>query len=876
MQAQLNEIETRLLQTQVILDKSPSLVFLMEPGSLRFTFVNASLLNCLDYTQDEMLLMSADQLNPAFSDQYCQSILAPLMLGERDTVDFEMTFCRKSGDVIPVAMFLRLVELGDRSLLLAIAQDISVRKLHEVQIARITNAYKALSTVNQAIVRMHDEAELFPLVCKVVVDLGGAALAWIGQMDDDLGLIQPVMSYGRGKEYTHGLSVPIVATDAHGCGPIGTAFREQHIVVVNDFASNEVTPPWQERAAMFGWQSTAAFPIMRAGQVFGILSVYHLQRDAFDAALVALIEEMCSDISFALDSFDRQKKQQRLEDELKQASLVYQYSSQAMMVTDANNCIISVNPAYTATTGYSADEVMGKNPSVLCSGRHNSAFYKAMWNTLKIYQYWQGEIWSKRKNGEIYPEWLTINLVLDDNGKPYRYVATFYDITEKVRSEELIWKQANYDMLTDLPNRYMLHQRLIHDIGRAQHDVGQLALLYIDLDQFKEVNDTLGHQIGDRLLVEVAQRIKTGLGEAEIVARLGGDEFVVIVPAPVDKAYLVEMAQQIITQLEASFEIADYNNTIYISASVGIAVYPDDAKNADDLLKSAEQAMYVAKQSGRNRLSFYTMELQEKAQNRLRLLSDLRGALAANQFVLYFQPIVNLATGKITKAEALIRWQHPERGMVSPAEFIPLAEETGLIVAIGDWVFREAATWTKRWQLVFPDDNLQVSVNMSPAQFKDESIQLADWLAHLQTLDLSGDNVVIEITEGLLLDMTTLISDKLLTFRDAGIKVSMDDFGTGYSSLSYLKKFDIDYLKIDQSFIRDICVDSSDLALSEAIVVMAHKLGLKVIAEGVETEAQRDLLVQCGCDYAQGYYYAKPLPADVFEQLINNHQAAAA
>ena len=872
----INELETTLLQTQTILDKLPSLVFLMVPDTLRFTFVNASLLACLGYTQDEMLMMSADQLNPIFSDQYCQSILAPLLTGEQDTVDFEMTFFRKNGDTIPVAMFLRLVELGETKLLLIIAHDITLKQQHEVYIARVTNFYKARSEVNQAIVRMHDEAELFPLICKVVVDFGGVGMAFIAQANEAQGLIQPVTSYGCGKEYVDGIAIPIATNESTSKGPLDTAFHEQRIVVVNDYLSDEMTRPWHERARVFGWRSAAAFPISRAGKVFALLSVYHSQSHAFETELVKLIAGMCGDISFALDNFDRERKRQLLEDELKQASLVYQYSSQAMMVTDADNCIVSINQAYTAVTGYTADEVLGKNPSILSSGRHDAGFYKAMWKSLQAYQHWQGRIWSKRKNGEVYPEWMTINLVLDDSGEPHRYVATSYDITEKMRSEALIWKQANYDILTELPNRYMLHQRLVQDVGYAQHSVSTLALLYIDLDQFKEVNDTLGHQVGDRLLVEVAQRIKASVGESDIVARLGGDEFVVIITAPADKRYLASVAQKIITQLATSFDLTDNSNTIYISASVGIALYPDDAANADDVLKSAEQAMYAAKQAGRNRLSFYTTELQVKAQNRLRLLSDLRGALVADQFMLYFQPIINLTTGKITKAEALIRWQHPERGRVSPAEFIPLAEETGLIIAIGDWVFRKAAAWTRRWQLAYPNDNIQVSVNMSPVQFKDATIKLEDWLVHLQTLGLSGENMVIEITEGLLLDVSTLISDKLLTFRDAGIKVSMDDFGTGYSALSYLKKFHIDYLKIDQSFVRDICIDPSDLALSEAIIVMAHKLGLKVIAEGVETAEQRDLLVRCGCDYAQGYYYAKPLPPDAFERLIKQNQAAAA
>jgi diguanylate cyclase (GGDEF)-like protein/PAS domain S-box-containing protein len=869
---QINELATKLQQTQIILDKSPSLVFLMVPETLQFVFVNASLLTCLDYSQDEMLTMSANQLNPAFSDEYCQSILAPLLSGEQESVDFEMAFIRKNHEIVPVAMFLRLVEMGDSKLLLAIAHDITIKQQHEAHISRLTNFYKALSEVNQAIVRMHDEAALFPLVCRVAVELGGVAMAFIAQVDARQGWIKPVVSYGHGKSSVDGLVIAVTEQT----GMLATAFHERRIVVIDNSAVDKLSYLADEDVRTFGWQSAATFPIMRAGEVFALLTVHHQHSYAFESQLVDLISEMCGDISFALDNFDREHQRKLLEDELKQASLVYQYSSQAMMVTDADNQIISVNHAYTTVTGYAAHEVIGKNPSVLSSGRHDAEFYKTIWNTLKAYQYWQGRIWSKRKNGEIYPEWMAINLVLDEEGEPYRYVATFYDITDKVRAEELIWKQANYDLLTELPNRYMLHQRLVQEVSYAQHSGHGVALLYIDLDQFKEVNDTLGHQMGDLLLVEVAQRIRLAVNDNDIVARLGGDEFVVIVPASDDKDYLTDIAQNVITQLAASFDISVDKRVIHISASIGIALCPDDANTADDLLREAEQAMYAAKQAGRNRLSFYTVALQQKAQNRLRLLSDLRYALTTQQFELHFQPIVDLNTGKITKAEALIRWQHPEHGWMSPVEFIPLAEETGLIIALGDWVFKEAATWARRWQQNSADgSSIQVSVNMSPVQFKDATVKLADWLAYLQTLGLSGENLVIEITEGLLLDASTLITDKLLTFRDAGIKVSMDDFGTGYSALSYLKKFDIDYLKIDQSFVRDICIDPSDLALSEAIVVMAHKLGLSVIAEGVETAAQRDLLAQCGCDYAQGYYFSPALPPAEFELFIRDNQATA-
>ena len=439
------------------------------------------------------------------------------------------------------------------------------------------------------------------------------------------------------------------------------------------------------------------------------------------------------------------------------------------------------------------------------------------------------------------------------------------DVTEKKEAEALIWQQANFDTLTQLPNRRMFLDRLAHDILKSQRDGLRIAILFIDLDHFKEVNDTLGHQQGDVLLIDAARRIGNCVRKSDTVARLGGDEFTVILSELDDVARVEAIAQNIIDSLLQPFALGQ--EQAFVSASIGITLYPDDALDIGDLLKHADQAMYAAKDAGRNRFSYFTPALQVAALNRMRLTNDLRSALKGNQLALYFQPIVHLSTGQIHKAEALIRWNHPARGMVSPLEFVPLAEASGLIIEIGEWVFRESARWVRRWrELCHPE--FQVSVNQSPLEFQREDGGYQGWLQHLRALDLPGQSVVVEITEGLLLDANTAVTNKLLQLRDAGIQVALDDFGTGYSSLSYLKKFDIDYLKIDRSFTRNLAPDSSDMALSDAIIVMAHKLGLKVIAEGVETPEQRDLLAAAGCDYGQGYLFARPMPAEEFDALL--------
>lgn len=567
-------------------------------------------------------------------------------------------------------------------------------------------------------------------------------------------------------------------------------------------------------------------------------------------------------VSVITDITERKKA----EEQLKLASLVFENSSEGMVVTDEENQIITINPAFSNITGYKLSEVLGKNPSMFKSGRHDSAFYKAMWHELTTTGHWQGEIWDKLKNGGLHAKWLTINTILNQDGSIRRYVALFSDITERKHSEELIWRQANFDSLTELPNRNMFRDRLAQEIIKSNRLNLSLALLLIDLDEFKEVNDTLGHDVGDTLLKEATRRIRKCVRDSDTVARLGGDEFTIILSELPANSNVEDIANKIITSLAEAYHLGD--EVIHVSASIGITIYPDDATDIDVLIKNADQAMYAAKKNGRNRFSYFTQSLQDAARTRLQIANDLRGALGANQFRLYFQPILDLATGSIYKAEALLRWQHPRLGLIGPGDFIVLAEETGLINEIGNWVFKESARWAKRWSDQFESD-FKVSVNMSPVQFRVEGEHFAaEWLRHLKKLKLSGKNIIIEITEGLLLKAEDDIMNKILNLRAAGIQVAIDDFGTGYSSLSYIKKFDIDFLKIDQTFVQNLEADSNDMALSEAIIVMAHKLGIKVIAEGVETEEQQKLLADAGCDFSQGYLYSKPVPPEEFEALL--------
>ena len=826
--------------------------------------VNDAACQSLGYAREELLGKHVWEFDPDFPAEAWGSLWEGLK--QTKVVNIETRHQRKDGTTFPVEVVGNIIYAEGEEYSFVFVHDITGRKQTEARIERLTHLYQALSEVNQAIVRMEQQAELFPLVCRCAVDFGGMKMAWVGQLDEASGKIVPAANYGDSTGYLAGIQISSHADVPEGQGPTGTALRENRTVIISDYFNSPMTAAWQARAARSGWNSAAAFPVQRGGRPFAALTVYHAQTDAFDEEAIALLEEMSKDISFALDNFDREARRAVAEESLRLAASVYESSSEGIIITNADNQIIGVNPAFTKITGYALQEVVGKDPKVLSSRRHDAAFYQAMWHDINTTGHWQGEVWDQRKDGEVYPKWLTINSVFNEDGTVQQRVAMFTDITQKREAENKIWRQANFDFLTALPNRQMFYDRLDQDIKKSHRASQPLALMFLDLDRFKEVNDTLGHDRGDVLLKEAANRLSSCVRETDTVARLGGDEFTIILGELDDLASVDRVAQDILRKLAEPFQLGE--EVVYVSASIGVTLYPEDATDIETLLKNADQAMYAAKDQGRNRYSYFTPSMQQAVQTRMQIANDLRVALAGNQFWIAYQPIVELATGSIHKAEALLRWQHPTQGLISPAAFIPVAEDTGLIVGIGDWVFHEAAQQAKRWcESLHPA--FQISVNKSPVQFHNEGQTHLAWYEHLRQLGLPGQSITVEITEGLLLDASPVVADRLLEFRDAGIQIAIDDFGTGYSALSYLKKFDIDYLKIDQSFTRNLASGSDDLALCEAIIVMAHKLDMKVIAEGVETEEQKTLLAAAGCDYAQGYLFSRPVRAEEFEKLLN-------
>jgi diguanylate cyclase (GGDEF)-like protein/PAS domain S-box-containing protein len=544
---------------------------------------------------------------------------------------------------------------------------------------------------------------------------------------------------------------------------------------------------------------------------------------------------------------------------------VFESSRECIMITDAEGTIVSVNRAFTAITGYTAEEVLGQNPRLLKSGHQSAEFYRDLWKTLLERGCWQGELWNRRKNGEVYAEWLSISTVYGADGGPTHFIGVASDITKTKRTEEYIRHLAYFDALTGLANRTLLREKLAEALANARRHGTEVSILFIDLDHFKTVNESLGHSLGDRLLKIVADRLRSLVKDTDTVARLGGDEFSLMLTETGQDA-AAGVAQRIFGLFEHPITLDSH--TLHVAVSIGISIYPKDGEDAESLLRYADAALYRAKESGRKVFHFFHPEMNEAARERLTLEVELRQAVARREFELHYQPQVELAGHRLVGLEALLRWHHPELGSVSPAKFIPIAENNGLIVEIGAWVLREACRQIKTWRdrgLV----GVPVSVNVSAVQIRNGNLMqtLRDIL---EESGLPGTALELEVTESLMIQDTELILGQFRALKTLGVSVSIDDFGTGYSNLSYLKRFPIDKLKIDRSFVRDIVGNPDDAAIAHAVVSMGRSLRLKVIAEGVENEPQADILRKMGCDEGQGYLFARPMPAAKLEDWLRD------
>lgn len=584
-----------------------------------------------------------------------------------------------------------------------------------------------------------------------------------------------------------------------------------------------------------------------------------------ELALITPVRQKNGDITHYLAIKEDITERKKLETEQRIASIAFE-SQEGILITDANNVIIRVNKAFSSITGYSAKEAIGQTPSLLKSGKHDAEFYQKMWDKIKSTDSWQGEIWNRSKNDGIYPEWLTITAVKDETNQTTHYVATLVDITEYKIAEEKIKHLAFYDPLTGLANRRKLVDSLNHSIAMCDRENLQLAILMMDLDRFKAVNDTLGHLAGDELLKQVALRIANRLRATDLVARLGGDEFVVLLEDISNEDDAARVATDIVSDLSKPFALSQ-NDDVRIGSSIGIALYPQHGRSPDALMDNADIALYQAKDQGRGCFAYFSESLTIAARERLDLEARLRRGIEQGELRVYYQAQVDISTGKITGAEALIRWQEPNNGLVPPYKFIPIAEETGLILQIGEWVLRDVCRQGKEW-LDAGFAPIRLAVNVSPAQFKrGDMVNLVTTV--LQETHYPAEWLELELTESGLMEHQEAVVGILNQLRDLGIHLAIDDFGTGYSSLAYLKRFPLDVLKIDKSFIDDIPHQADDMAIASAIISMGQTLGFKVLAEGVETVEQLDFLQLKGCDIYQGYIKSKPIPAEEFVKLLS-------
>ena len=644
-----------------------------------------------------------------------------------------------------------------------------------------------------------------------------------------------------------------------GHGSCGTSAATGEKVIIEDIRSHPYWAAYVDLVERAGLRACWSVPFKdRAGEVLGTIGIYYRQPRLPDLAELDLIHEFARIAGLAVE-------RSRADAALRQSAAVLESVGEGVMVTDLNSLIVSVNRAFTTITGYTGDEVLGRNPGLLRSGREDQAFYQAMWKNIKETGAWQGELWNRRKNGEFFPQLLTISTVYDSEGLPGNYVAVMTDLSQLKASEAKLDHLVHYDPLTALPNRQLTQSLLAHALVAADRHNQHLAVLYIDLDRFKNINDSLGHPAGDELLVALTRRMEAHLQGEGILGRLGGDEFLLILEdlqRPEDAAGI---AKNLIGLLDQPFHLHG-GHEVFVGASFGISLFPDDGTSATELIQHADVAVYQAKESGRNTFAFYTPALTQVANDRLDMEARLRHALALGEFLLHYQPQIDFQSGELIGCEALVRWNSPLQGLVSPARFIPLAEETGLIVQLGEWVLREACLQARAW-LDAGMPHLMMSVNLSARQLQQPDI-VDRVAAILEETGLPAELLKLELTESMIMGHGEEVVVLLQSLKALGIRLSIDDFGTGYSSLAYLKRFPIDELKIDQGFVRDIPNDSNDNQIAIAIIGMAHGLGLKVMAEGVETEVQRDFLMKNGCDAFQGYLFSRPLPVEEFTRFV--------
>jgi diguanylate cyclase (GGDEF)-like protein/PAS domain S-box-containing protein len=732
------------------------------------------------------------------------------------------------------------------------------------QLARLNRTLTVLGQINAAIMRIRERRPLLERACEILVERGGFPLAWIYFASDTSP--QPVVLAAKGS----GVDFVAQAMAALGTGapPLpgwpGGVEQPWVCATLTDCGADFATA-----AASRGFVSFAALPLRMGGRVIGGMAMFGAEPDVFGRYDVALLHDLADNISFALEAINQEERRIAAEKDLQLAARVFENSLEGIMITDAANNILLVNKAFCNVTGYQPHEVIGKNPRILSSGKQDPAFYQQMWQCLQQEGEWHGEVYNRRKNGQIYPEWLTISVVKDEAGNVTHFVAVFTDITTRKRIEERLNFLAHYDPLTELPNRVLFIDRLEQSLLKARESKRHVAVMVLDLDRFKFINETFGHSAGDLLLLEAARRINDCLRATDSASRLGGDQFAIVLPEVNSSEAVAATAARIVDVIGRGYQLG--GDEAFVSASIGVSLYPSDGEDAQTLLKNAESAMYRAMDEGGARYRFYRKEMNDRSSERMAIEADLRHALERGELEVHYQPVIASDSGLIVGAEALLRWKRARGDLVAPGQFIPLLEETRLIVAVGDWVIAKACEDNRIWREATHDD-LFVAVNFSAVQFEDtrdnDPVGRIRRLLEAQRFDPRF--LEIELTESTLMRNPEAAQRALHELKEMGVALSIDDFGTGYSSMSYVKRFPFDHLKIDRSFVHDLPEDAESHAIVRAIIAMGHSLNLRIIAEGVETDEQEGLLRQAGCDLLQGFRYSPAVDHEAFLRLVKS------
>ncbi|MES2264434.1 MAG: EAL domain-containing protein [Pseudomonadota bacterium] len=732
--------------------------------------------------------------------------------------------------------------------------DITAQHRLQESLRRSHRALRVIHSCERVIADSRSERALLQGVCDVVA--ADYRMAWLGVFDGDGKLVLAGVT-GEHQDYLDCLG-PSFAAGKDGDGSVGAALRSRLPVAVNDMEHDARQEPWRKEALRRGFQAKIALPLRLQEQSLGVLNVYADEQDAFDTDEVSLLQGLADRVTATLQAF-RQRAALRLHERAMEAS------ANAIMITSARAPLYQieyVNPAFERVTGYRRDEAIGCSPEFLLAADRAQPGVRDILAAFHGKREGKAMVRNYRKDGSLFWNDLYIAPVRDESGEVNHFVVIQYDVTAIRRSEAALQYQAHYDALTGLPNRSLLHEQLSLAIASGT----PAWLMYFDLDRFKVVNDSLGHKAGDALLKQAAARLRAAVPPADMVARLGGDEFAVMVTGPCAADGIASLARRVQDAVAQPLLIEGHE--LFPTFSIGVAAWPADGEDGDTVLRHADIAMYRAKEAGRNNVQFYARAMNARSLERLQLEAELRHALARNEFILHYQPQLDLRSGRVTGMEALIRWQHPELGLVPPDRFIGLAEETGLIVPIGEWVLRAACAQNRAWQRA-GFDGLRVAVNLSARQFVQKDLANSI-VAVLQETGLQAQDLELELTESLLMADVGCAVGTMRELKAVGVKLSIDDFGTGYSSLSYLRRFPIDVLKVDRSFVRDIINNADDAAIVASVIALAHNLKLHVVAEGVETAAQLDYLQSLGCDVMQGYHFSKPLPAAAFEQLLRS------